>query len=362
MNADEYAAQQAAIAAATALFVQQVAGWFAAPLLSATEWLNMLQFLYPFVEQKRRESAELARTFYDFQRAEVHPELPRHDVPLEPYTFDWFVRDMEPARQGMQVLDAPKSAVTRVTLHAVRDVENAGRRQIIHAVETDKAVENEVRQQRRVLAKLSPEDVKQLRQLAGLEPMDRATWGGQTVPDQIKVARPQSALVRGWARVATGRETCSWCLMLISRGPTGEKGGSLYQDVATAGVYDYLTDEDVVAMYKADPANYFDDLAPHMDEWHTGCDCKVVPVFDVVNWPGKEAAGKARGHWREASKRAKKELRDNPDKQYYSFKDGEWQDTDLNREAINQLRKMIDSGEISTDWAAISLDSPQIAA
>ena len=50
------------------------------PLLSLTGWVNMLEFMYPFVEQKRRESAELARTFYDLQRAEVYPELPRQTI------------------------------------------------------------------------------------------------------------------------------------------------------------------------------------------------------------------------------------------------------------------------------------------
>jgi hypothetical protein len=87
-----------------------------------------------------------------------------------------------------------------------------------------------------------------------------------------------------------------------------------------------------------------------------------VPVFDKKNWVGKDEAKKALKYWNKASKRAKKELLANPDKQYYSRKDGEWQDTDLNREAINQLRQMIDQGKITTDWAAISLTSSPLAA
>lgn len=356
LTPEEYAARQAVIAAATAVFVQKVAEYFTAPMLSAAQWVNLLQFLFPFVEQKHRESAELARTFYDSQRAEVYPDLPRHDVLLQSYSFETFVKDMEPARKGMQAQDANPAAVTRLVMHAVRDVETAGRRQIIRSVETDKAVEKEVVRRKQELIKFTPDELKELRQLAGLEKIDRQTWGGQTLREDIKVQRQVYEPVKGWARVATGRETCSWCLMLVSRGP-------VYENAASAGLQaGGLEDEDVVDMFNADQANYFDDLAPHMDEWHTGCDCKVVPVFDLKDWVGRDEAKRALKYWKKATKRAKKELLKDPDKQYYSRKDGEWQDTDLNREAINQLRQMIDQGEITTDWAAISLSSSPLAA
>lgn len=356
MTPDEYAGRQAVIAAATAVFVQKVAQWFTAPLLGPAEWLNLLQFLFPFVEQKRRESAELARTFYDFQRAEVHPELPRHDVLLEASSFEFFVRDMEPVRLGMQAQESSPGAVTRLTMQAVRDVENAGRRQIIRSVESDKPVAKKVAASREKL-KFDPETKQDLLDLlAGGANVDRPTWGGQTLTEkQTSIQRYRTDLVQGWARVATGRETCSWCLMLISRGPK-------YVGAEKAGVYDYLQDDEVAAMYKADPEGFLTDIEPHMDEWHTGCDCKVVPVFDKADWVGETAAKKARGYWKDATKKARAELRENPDKQYYSRKDEEWQDTDLNRETINQLRKMIENGEITTDWAAISLDSPPLAA
>jgi hypothetical protein len=350
---EEYAAAAAVIAAATAVFVQKVAEYFMQPLLSLTGWVNMLEFMYPFVEQKRRESAELARTFYDSQRAEVYPELPRHDVLLESYSFETFVKDMEPARKGMQAQESNQAAVTRLTMLAVRDVETAGRRQIIKAVETDQPVEEIVKRGR---IQLTEDELREFRQLAGLEKIERQTWGGQTILENLTVQREVFEPVQGWARVATGRETCAWCLMLVSRGP-------VYDNAASAGLQPGgLEDEDVVDMFEADQENYFDDLTPHMDEWHVGCDCKIVPVFDKKNWVGKDEAKKALKYWNKASKRAKKELLANPDKQYYSRKDGEWQDTDLNREAINQLRQMIDAGEISTDWAAISLTSSPLAA
>ncbi len=381
MTPEEYAAAAAVIAAATAVFVQKVAQFFMQPLLSVTGWVNMLEFMYPFVEQKRRESAELARTFYDSQRAEVYPELPRHDVLLETYSFETFVKDMEPARKGMQAQESTQAAVTRTVMLAVRDVETAGRRQIIRAVETDQPVADEIRRER---ASWTEEDLKEIRQLAGLEKLERQTWGGQTVPQELRVEHPKSSRVQGWARVATGRETCAWCLMLISRGPVGKKSDEPYGSAANAGVREkdtplgedpvILDDEDIIEMFEADPANYFEDIEPFMDEWHTGCDCKVVPVFDVMAWTGRDEAKRAKKYWKDATKAAKKELRKNPDKTYYAREESEKAseeagervviryDVDLNRETINQLRQMIDQGKITTDWAAISLTSSPLAA
>lgn len=352
MTPEEYAAAAAVIAASTAVFVKKVAEFFMAPFLSAAQWVNLLQFLYPFVEQKRRESAELARTFYDLQRAEVYPELPRHDVLLEPYSFETFVKDMEPARRGLQAQDSNQAAVTRLVMHAVRDVETAGRRQIIRSVETDTGVAEQVAVEREQYV------------------VERK--GGRN--RVRKVSR-----VQGWARVATGRETCSWCLMLVSRGPVGKKSDEPYASAANAGVRkevdgEMLTDDDVIAMWEDDPENYFADIKPFMDEWHVGCDCKVVPVFDVKNWVGRDEAKRAKKYWKEASKRAREELGDNPDKTYYARAESEKAskgkddrvviryDVDLNRETINQLRQMIDHGEITTDWAAISLSSSPLAA
>jgi hypothetical protein len=349
---EEYAAAAAVIAAATAVFVQKVAEYFMQPLLSLTGWVNMLEFMYPFVEQKRRESAELARTFYDSQRAEVYPELPRHDVLLETYSFETFVRDMEPARKGMQAQESNQAAVTRTVMYAVRDVETAGRRQIIKAVDSDTGVAEQVAVER--------------------EQYIVERKGGRN--RVRKVSR-----VQGWARVATGRETCAWCLMLISRGPVGKKSDEPYGSAANAGVRkkvdgEMLTDDDVIAMWEDDPEDYFKDIKPFMEEWHVGCDCKVVPVFDAKNWVGRDEAKRAKKYWNDASKAAKEELEKNPDKTYYARAESEEAsegkdervviryDVDLNRETINQLRQMIDQGKITTDWAAISLTSSPLAA
>jgi hypothetical protein len=87
-------------------------------------------------------------------------------------------------------------------------------------------------------------------------------------------------------------------------------------------------------------------------------------VFKRNNWFGKDAAKRALDLWNDATKAAEKELEANPNKKYYSrlgpkrgSKRAEpgWYPTTLNREALNQLRKMIDAGEItSQEWAALS--------
>lgn len=58
----------------------------------------------------------------------------------------------------------------------------------------------------------------------------------------------------GWARTSVGTTTCSFCLMLISRGP-------VYRSRKTAGA---------------------------MKQFHNKCDCVVVPVFDVNSFPGRD--------------------------------------------------------------------------
>jgi NAD+--asparagine ADP-ribosyltransferase len=74
--------------------------------------------------------------------------------------------------------------------------------------------------------------------------------------------------------------------MLVSRGP-------VYMDADTAGA----------KLTSTETRNAFDaGVVIPMDEWHTGCDCTVAPVFDENNWPGKQAADDALEQWEEAAK------------------------------------------------------------
>ena len=114
-------------------------------------------------------------------------------------------------------------------------------------------------------------------------------------------------VVRGWARVATGRETCAWCLMLISRGP-------VYYEADRAGL---LYDERLaIDLYRKTPAlgDYYSEINDLMEEWHPGCDCKVVPVFKSEDWAGYPAQKRAEDLWIQAADEAREWREKYPDR------------------------------------------------
>ena len=53
-----------------------------------------------------------------------------------------------------------------------------------------------------------------------------------------------------------------------------------------------------------DPATFLknlrEDSKDNIEEWHTGCDCIAVPVFDLQNWPGRDQAARALQLWIDA--------------------------------------------------------------
>jgi hypothetical protein len=292
VNPEEYAAAQLLISAAVVRHVRNVAGFFAQPALTMFGWLRLLDLLFPEIQRRRTESSVLARRFYDAQRAQFHPDLPRNDRPLEGTTFEKFVENMDPARERMQQSETRGDALTHLTLRAVREVENAGRQQIIHAVEND----------------------------------------------------PEPRVLRGWARVATGRETCAWCLMLISRGPT-------YVRAETAGL-DLDTEHALELFENKDLETYFADISGEIKQWHPGCDCKVIPVFRNEDWFGKEAADRALDLWGEATKEA---IALEDEGLVHKSGKNKGQPFTRNELAINALRRRLERGEISAQqYAALA--------
>lgn len=295
MTPEEYAAAQYLITAGVATYVKRVATFFMVPGLGAREWLDFLRMIFPEVQKRYSQSAELGRRFYDAQRKKHHPDLVRNEMLLSELKFEWFVQNMSPARKEMSQVDSPPSAAAKAALTAVREVEMAGRRQVLGAVKND------------------PEPVLQ-----------------------------------GWARVATGRETCAWCLMLISRGvELNHKGNFAYRAADTAGInLDDVTSIDFFNDAGGDPATFLknlrEDSKDNIEEWHTGCDCIAVPVFDLENWPGKGQATRALQLWIDASKEAKKLINS-----------GESRSKNTNKETINALRRRLDRGDISmSNYAA----------
>lgn len=224
-----------------------------AVLLSAYEseevspqlWNALMTLLYEVVEEASIAVAELARRFYDEERARVFPGIPRNDVYRAELSFEQFAEDMSEVYRLFKRKKTTPENVHRAALRVARSIENTGRWTIIKAVEApdpyldDLFVESD--------EEFTVESLTEEESLARKNRIYKA-YGK-----------------RRWARVATGAETCGWCLMLCSRGP-------VYASEARGG---------------------------GLNAWHDGCDCKVVPVFDLENWQGRERYLAALEMWKE---------------------------------------------------------------
>lgn len=191
--------------------------------LTQTSWRFIVRGMFPIVDTARRESAILMREFYDSQRLE-HLGNDDYNLDLPSYEIAWLEEAMRPVFREARVIELDEGTVVETALRVAKEVENGGRRMALNAVRGET---------RRV----------------------------------------------GFARVATGRETCAFCLMLVSRGPvykTELKAGAKHEGAAE------IMDEKLTNDEEIDD----EELDQLMTRWHPGCDCKVVPVFDENNWVG----------------------------------------------------------------------------
>lgn len=245
MTFEEYVAAQKLIIASLVARLLDILIPFRSSALGPGQWIVVLSTMYPHVEEARRESAVLARDFYDSERVRVLPGE-RHDFFLANYQPDWFQESMEHTREDFEKPGASEGDLVRVIESAVTQTENAGRKTLLRAVETDPKV-------------------------------------------------------KGWARVATGEETCSWCLMLVSRGPIYKSAKSAGLNLKKKKALE-LTRQIENAATPEEAASTQEVLDGFMDRWHDNCDCKVVPVFDKKNWVGRDAWKQAEAIWKKATK------------------------------------------------------------
>ena len=309
-NDTQYSAEQKAAVAAVVSTAAALAAMYGVQLLTLAGWRKLLEALFPLVAQQRTASAMSARRFYDAQRRINFPTVLQHDIELPATTWDGFVQAMEPARREVvkQVRMSaakgdpvvPDKIARPVVLQTAKVVQDAGRDTIVKAAETDQIPD--------VVDNLE----RELKDAVRIE--KRAAWGGNTydveVPDKpirkdldTDYAKAATKIV-GWARVATGDETCGWCWMLVSRGP-------VYTDAASAGLDNPV--DDIDALEELGTTNGSQDLKTlqvaargHMTEWHPGCDCIAVPVFDRDNWVGRDTRLRALEDWKAASSAATK--------------------------------------------------------
>lgn len=336
MNPEQYAAAQDVITYEMIGQTLQLSSLVTEPALSPADWLSLLRTLYPTVERLRDDSARLARSLYDSERHLAYPSLPRNLSPLEGTDWPTFVSNMEPARKLMSVEKSPSQALSTFALRTAREVENAGRQQIIHMTDNDPEIDaihgSVVRSDSDASAPAS--DLKDVE-------VDRPPLQVVKTPQEQAQGQTDTSQIRGWARVATGRETCAWCLMLVSRGP-------VYRSAENAGLD--LDDLNAINMVAAG-----EDISGAMQQWHDGCDCKVIPVFKQKAWVGEQAQKRAEQLWIEATQVALEEEKADPDKRYVAGKN-KGQLVSRNQRAINALRRRLNAGDISAqEFAGLSL-------
>lgn len=238
--------------------------------LGVTPWYQVLQVLYSLMFPAAERSAMISRDYYDYKRAEAG--LPAHLIPLQVPNFNRFVKDMEEVRPFLMSPTTSEHQIHQAAMRVARTVENSGRWTVMKATEYE----------------------------------DSAFPSDEPVP----ASSGKSRFVRGWARMATGAETCGWCWMLVSRGP-------VYRSAKSAG--STLGKRDALQTIGAQEF----DTSEHMNAWHTGCDCKIVPVFDLQNWDGKDRQLAAEELWKQISRNESN-----------------------NRDAINAYRRAVQDGRI----------------
>lgn len=339
MNLEQYQTAQATIVLQVLRQTTPFASYFSG-IPSPRAWVDFLQAIFPFVREGRRRSAQTSYSFFHSEHRRIYGFDDGRAFSDDGYEFAWFVKDMAPFRKTFtqdrtsagydetRVIQAIQRGVARAT-------ENGGREAMQHAVEVfdekeppkvefrDPRESSDTRQPYKWQEK--SETVQQVEE--AIEPKKKKGKKKRKkdkLPDNV--VKLETRRVKGWARVPTGEETCGWCLMLCSRGP-------VYSSAYTAG----LELEDYQALRDYNQGQIASD--EDMEQWHPGCDCKVVPVFDTRDWPGKADADRYLEIWNEATRLAQEELERNPGKK--SFVDGQWVPTTLNREAINQMRRLV---------------------
>lgn len=270
MTYEEYLLAVAAVTAALAQVVAAISIPLQAAQLTRADWLSFLTATYPYVVNARQEVSKLARQYYDSERAKHVPPIripmfseeiigpdgnpiriednsgqlrlvyPRLKINLPSYEPEWYEEAMNAVVDDLIKAGTTDAAIARVVSAPLKEAENAGRRTMMWAVEDD-------------------------------------------------------AQVMGWARVEGGESSCGFCAMLISRGP-------VYKSADTSGLKAKSNTLAVEIWRQAQATGDDSMLDELMNRWHKNCDCKVVPVFDRFNWPGRDQYMYYEDLWRKNAK------------------------------------------------------------
>jgi len=227
------------LAALLYVFQQFIRGY-----MSAREWNDMMTVTYRVMKPYRDEGTQLAREFYDSNRAAQLPDKARHDIFTDDfYPERWYREAMLPVYQKLQKGATPDVAVEEAVARVTKVYEDAQRRTLIQGITEDT---------------------------------------GQ--------------VVRGFARFDPRPPTCAFCTMMISRGPVYIKSG----EGSTAG-WPFGTERLERLILDDDP----DAINELMNKWHPDCTCIVVPVYKYDNYPTQAQEKEAFKIYEEAVKRTK---------------------------------------------------------
>lgn len=228
-------------------------------------WELIIRWIFQLAYPASQQVSYTARRFYDTERRRVIPEAPRHDVNLTSLPYQVFRRDMMALAPQVVGRELDEEVVTKIQMRTARAIENSGRWTIMHAAEThDPWIDGEEES----LSWMTEEE------------KDKFTSKRLTKTEYKELlgnTERRRTGIKGWARVPTGSETCGWCLMLCSRGAAYRTGKTVGLNIEVREFFEY------------ERAGSFDPQE-HMHQWHDGCDCKIVPVFDLEDWDGKDRA------------------------------------------------------------------------
>lgn len=172
---------------------------------------------------------------------------------------------------------SPDEAVQIIAPKLGQHIEDSARQTVVRSVEDGRESPTKADRSHRSRDALSPAKFKPLEERqADLFAQLQGTDG---VNRTLRESRAQS-----WARMLTGAENCGFCVMLASRGPVYSSATDAGR-VKASDLYDTTT-------------------AGFVNDYHTNCDCLVVPIYSFTAWPGREDWVKLERFYKDAQENA----------------------------------------------------------
>lgn len=251
MDLNEYARRKGNILTRMIASLLHIFQQFLAHAMSIRDWNTFIHVTYSVVKPYRDEATELARVFYDDNRAAQIPAVAPQDIFKDDhYPEQWFRQQMFPLFEHAQQAFSSDALIEEAVNRVTQTVEDGARRTIIQGVRDD-----------------------------------------------------VDAPIRGIARFDPKPPTCAFCTMMISRGPVYHTSGE------TAG-WEHGTDR-LEKLILDDDTDAINEL---MNKWHPGCTCIALPVYKYDNYPSQDQENEAFKIYDKARKAVAKDMRRNESK------------------------------------------------